>query len=178
MSNTNDCPFCKIVKKEFDAHIIWEDEKHLAFLSIYPNTKGFTVVITKDHYPSYNFDLPDNALSSVENLELGSVVYTDSSHMYTLLKGAYIHESVNHEKDEYVRGDVHTNSIEGFWSLFKRGIYGIYHQVSPKHLQRYCDEFEYRCNTRKIKDSDRFSLVLTHADGRLKYKDLIKRGEI
>ncbi len=60
-----DCIFCKIVNKEIKAHIIWEDENHMAFLSIFPNTKGFTVVITKDHYPSYNFDLPDDILSGL-----------------------------------------------------------------------------------------------------------------
>jgi histidine triad (HIT) family protein len=59
------CIFCKIVSGEAKAHKIWEDEKHLAFLSIFPNTRGFTVVITKDHHPSYNFDLPDNVLSDL-----------------------------------------------------------------------------------------------------------------
>jgi len=57
-----DCIFCKIVKGEAPAHEIWEDEKHLAFLSTFPNTEGFSVVITKDHYPSYAFDLPENVL--------------------------------------------------------------------------------------------------------------------
>jgi diadenosine tetraphosphate (Ap4A) HIT family hydrolase len=60
-----DCVFCKIVKGEAPAHKIWEDEKHLAFLSIFPNTEGFTVVITKKHYPSYAFDLPDNVLKEL-----------------------------------------------------------------------------------------------------------------
>ncbi|HYG15914.1 MAG TPA: IS1595 family transposase [Bacteroidia bacterium] len=82
-------------------------------------------------------------------VEPGTTIYTDSSHMYTpLKKGGYTHESVNHEKSEYVRGIVHTNSIEGFWSLLKRGIIGTFHQVSPQHLQRYCDEFSYRYNRR------------------------------
>lgn len=56
------CIFCKIVKGEAPCHKIWEDEKHLAFLSIFPNTEGFSVVITKEHYPSYAFDLPDEVL--------------------------------------------------------------------------------------------------------------------
>lgn len=59
------CIFCKIVNKESPAHIIWEDEKHLAFLSIFPNTQGFTVVIPKKHYPSYAFDLDDNVLQEL-----------------------------------------------------------------------------------------------------------------
>ncbi|MDP3974272.1 MAG: HIT family protein [Candidatus Daviesbacteria bacterium] len=58
----NDCIFCKIVKGEAPSHLIWEDEKHLAFLSIFPNTVGFSVVITKQHYPSYAFDLEDDVL--------------------------------------------------------------------------------------------------------------------
>jgi histidine triad (HIT) family protein len=60
-----DCIFCKIVKGEAQAHKIWEDEKHLAFLSIFPNKEGFTVLITKKHYPSYAFDLPDNVLKEL-----------------------------------------------------------------------------------------------------------------
>ena len=59
------CIFCKIVKGEAPAHKIWEDEKHLAFLSIFPNTEGFSVVITKEHYPSYIFDLPEDVLAGL-----------------------------------------------------------------------------------------------------------------
>lgn len=58
----NDCIFCRIVSGEAPAHIVWEDEKHLAFLSIFPNTEGFSVVVTKQHYPSYAFDLRDEIL--------------------------------------------------------------------------------------------------------------------
>ncbi len=58
----DDCPFCKIVRGEAPANRIWEDEQHLAFLSIFPNTQGFSVVITRQHYPSYAFDLPDDVL--------------------------------------------------------------------------------------------------------------------
>lgn len=61
----SDCIFCKIVKGDSPFHKIWEDEGHLAFLAIYPNTEAFTVVITKEHYPSYAFDLPDKVLSNL-----------------------------------------------------------------------------------------------------------------
>jgi len=61
----DDCIFCKIVSGEAPSHKVWEDEKHLAFLSIFPNTKGVTVVITKEHYPSYAFDLPDDILNGL-----------------------------------------------------------------------------------------------------------------
>ena len=59
------CIFCKIVKGEAPCHKIWEDESHLAFLSIFPNTEGFSVVITKEHYHSYAFNLPDNILEKL-----------------------------------------------------------------------------------------------------------------
>lgn len=60
-----DCIFCKIAQGETPAHKIWEDEKHLAFLGIFPNTEGMAVVITKKHYPSYAFDLPDEVLKDL-----------------------------------------------------------------------------------------------------------------
>ena len=59
------CIFCKIVRGEVPPHKIYEDEKHLAFLSIFPNTEGFSVVITKEHYPSYAFNLPDEVLKEL-----------------------------------------------------------------------------------------------------------------
>lgn len=61
----DDCIFCRIARGHEKAHVIWEDDKHVAFLSIFPNTPGFTVVITKDHFPSYNFDLPDDVLAEL-----------------------------------------------------------------------------------------------------------------
>lgn len=61
----NDCIFCKIAAGQAKAHIIWSDEKHIAFLSIFPNTEGFSVVIPRKHYPSYNFDLPDEVLKEL-----------------------------------------------------------------------------------------------------------------
>lgn len=63
--NSMSCIFCKIVSGEAPSHRIWEDEKHLAFLSIFPNTEGFSVVITKEHFDSYAFDLPDTVLTDL-----------------------------------------------------------------------------------------------------------------
>lgn len=63
--HTIPCPFCQIAQGQAKAHIVWSDEKHLAFLSIFPNTKGFTVVIPREHYPSYTFDLPDLVLQDL-----------------------------------------------------------------------------------------------------------------
>ena len=64
--------------------------------------------------------------------------------------------------------------MEGFWGLLKRGILGIYHNVSNKHLQRYVDEFVFRYNTRKISESERFALFLQHMENRLTYQELIR----
>lgn len=60
-----DCIFCKIIKNESPRHLVWEDDKHIAFLSVFPNTEGVTVVIPKQHYPSYAFDLPDDVLTGL-----------------------------------------------------------------------------------------------------------------
>lgn len=108
----------------------------------------------------------------------GSTMVTDSFAMYAFLsKGSeFTHVVVDHSKGEYVKGGFHTNGIENFWSLLKRGIIGIFHQVSPWHLQRYCDEFAARYNTRGIKDYERFDIVLQNSDGRLKYNQLIGRA--
>jgi len=80
-----------------------------------------------------------------------SVVYTDEYTTYDNVRWmgkSYQHRRINHPEKVYVRGDVHTNTIEGFWSLLKRGIGGVYHSVSAKHLQMYCDEYSYRYNRR------------------------------
>ena len=110
------------------------------------------------------------------HIEVNSIMVTDSHHLYhSLTKDEkYIHETVYHNTEEYVneRG-FHTNTIEGFFSLLKRGIYGIYHSVSPWHLQRYCEEFSFRYNSRKITDDERFELSIQNSDGRLKYNQLI-----
>ncbi len=104
----------------------------------------------------------------------GSRVITDESSIYYKIKEDYNHTTINHKSKQYVVGDNHTNTIEGYWSLFKRGIYGIYHQVSPKHLHRYCNEFTYRYNTRKQFEDERFADVIVKSDGkRLKHNDLI-----
>ena len=114
----------------------------------------------------------------VDKVAKGSTIVTDGYHIYKRLAADYNHITVDHAKDEYVTKEgFHTNSIEGYWSQLKRGIYGIYHQVSPKHLHRYCDEFAYRYNTRKKTDSERFNLSIEKASGkRLRYKHLIQKN--
>lgn len=110
-----------------------------------------------------------------ENIDKDAVLITDSFGAYTGVGQEYAgHEVVNHSEQEYVRDSVfHTNTIEGAFSLFKRSIYGIYHQCSAKHLARYCDETMFRYNFRKAKDADRFRYSLTLVEGRLTWKALV-----
>jgi transposase len=89
-----------------------------------------------------------------------AMVYTDENATYRVVnKLGYKHESVSHKKDEWVRGNVHTNTIEGFWSLVKRGIDGCYHAVSPKYLQSYLNEYQFRYNHR-LEECPMFLTVL------------------
>jgi transposase-like protein len=108
-----------------------------------------------------------------ENVTPGSNLYTDEAKIYKRDLTEYKQETVFHGRKEWVRGDVTVNHIENFFGVMKRGIYGIYHQISYKHCQRYCDEFAARYNTRDIKDGQRFSLVLGNIEGRLTYKRLV-----
>lgn len=108
-----------------------------------------------------------------KNVEPGTEVMTDTAQPFKRLAQNFVHSSVNHSLKEYVNGKCHTNTIEGFWSLFKRGLDGIYHQVSFKHVQRYAHEFVLRYNSRKFNENQRFNLVLTNMVGRLTYKELI-----
>ena len=100
-------------------------------------------------------------------------LYTDEHVGYKSLKRVYDHSVVKHKEHQYVNGRIHTNTIEGFWSLLKRGIFGIYHFTSKKHLQMYVDEFVFRYNTRTITSSNRFDLMLSNMENRLTYKELI-----
>jgi len=114
------------------------------------------------------------------HIEKGSIMVTDSHPLYVHLRDSpyYKHQVVNHKTEEYVNKDgFHTNTVEGVFSLVKRGLYGIYHSVSEKHLQRYLNEFCLRYNTRKIGDDDRFDITFRNCEGRLKYKDLIKTND-
>jgi transposase-like protein len=78
-----------------------------------------------------------------------SMIYTDDFPLYDGVgKMGYVHNRINHSQRVYVMGDVHTQTIEGFWSLLKRGIGGVYHSVSEKYLQTYCDEYAFRYNRR------------------------------
>jgi transposase-like protein len=96
-----------------------------------------------------------------KNVEAMSKVYTDEFVSYKRVGGRFQeHATVNHTAGEYARGKVHTNTIEGYFSLLKRGLNGIYHKVSQEHLHRYLAEFDFRYSNRKIEDTERAALAL------------------
>lgn len=103
----------------------------------------------------------------------GAKVVTDELSSYNGLEGmGYTHAVVNHGKEEYVNGELFTNSVEGFWGHFKRCIFGIYHFVSPKYLQRYIDEMVFRWNTRRSSESKRFEAMFQRSIGTVRWVDI------
>jgi len=115
----------------------------------------------------------------LKNIKYGSQVFTDEAVQYDTMRHRYIHDTVNHS-DCYVKGQVHTNSLENFWALMKRNLSGTYVAVEPFHLDRYLDEQVFRFNNRQNKnDGDRFRKVVGQLAGRrLTYEKLTgKEGE-
>lgn len=94
-----------------------------------------------------------------EKVEKGTQIFTDEWKSYVGLTGKFKHDVVRHSSGQYVKGLAHTNTLEGFWSLLKRGIVGQYHQVSKRHVGRYIDEFCFRYNNRK--NDNIFTLLLS-----------------
>jgi transposase-like protein len=127
--------------------------------------------------------IPDVTRETLQNeilrqIDRGATVYTDGATGYDRLKmHEFVHETVNHV-EEYVRGQVHTQGIENFWSLLKRGLKGTYVAVEPFHLDRYLDEQMFRYNNRAtrdnpLNDADRFMLAVSQIAGkRLTYREL------
>jgi len=111
-------------------------------------------------------------------VEPGSRLFTDAHAAYLGLGADYVHEAVDHAI-EYVRGAVHTNGMENFWSLFKRAIKGTYVSIEPFHLDAYVVEETFRFNERKDNDGGRFRKVLSNVKGkRVTYKELTGNGTI
>jgi transposase-like protein len=112
-----------------------------------------------------------------KTVEQGAKVMTDDLPTYQKLGLNFNHFVINHSQGSYAKGLIYTNTIEGFWSLLKRGIIGIYHFVSYKHLNAYCNEFSFRYNTRRLAESERFDLAIIQATGRrLKFAALISKS--
>lgn len=126
---------------------------------------------------SANISGQDIRLFIVGNVAQNSKLFTDEAKFYKQLANVYQHESVNHSSNEYRRGECHTNTLEGYWSLLKRQIIGIHHSVSGKHLQRYSNESSYRYNHRELTQDAKFDNTIKRCNGRLKYKQLTKKDE-
>jgi len=115
-----------------------------------------------------------------KNVHKESVLYTDESRLYGGMKNAFKdHEAVTHSRGEYVRGIVHSNTIESYFSIFKRGMRGTYQHCAEKHLHRYLAEFDFRHNKRvalEVSDEDRAGYILDGIVGkRLTYETTLKR---
>jgi transposase-like protein len=111
------------------------------------------------------------------HLDFNSRLYTDGAMHYVKLMPAGQHESVDHSKGEYVRGDVHTNTLEGFFSIFKRGMVGVYQHCNEAHLHRYLAEFDFRYNNRVargVSDEERTDCAIRGIIGkRLTYRETV-----
>jgi len=106
------------------------------------------------------------------------MIVTDDFNQYVgIADGNTKHQTVSHSQKEWVRGIVHTNGLEGVWSLFKRSIVGSYHQISVKHLDRYLDEFEFRFNNRENSFLFRDTLLRLLNSTNLEYKNLIAEDD-
>jgi transposase-like protein len=111
-----------------------------------------------------------------ENVNPDAIIITDTHLAYQGLQYEYAgHFTVNHSQMQFKNGIACTNTVEGFFSQLSRSIFGIYHSVSPKHLERYCAETAYRYNNRKITDKERFTITLQNPQGRLTYNNLIQK---
>jgi len=110
-----------------------------------------------------------------DTIKDGSEVHTDESPLYSDLGVSYTHDTIVHSARQYVKGNTHTNTIENFWSVLKRGLYGVYHQVSDKHFEAYLDEYAARFNTRKLTSQQRFEKFLLDSESVLSYKVLTSK---
>ena len=130
-------------------------------------TKAFPIEDTSRHMLSHAIH---------DNVETGATIHSDEHAGYDRLSKDFIHETINHKAGEYVRDGVSTNGIESVWAVMKRGLHGVYHHASEKHLHRYVDEFAFRLNEVTLTaHPDRLdSFVDGVAGKRLTYKMLIQ----
>ena len=127
--------------------------------------------------PAASVDMATVKKAIFDRVEIGSTIHTDEAAVYQGLDGLFFtHDTVNHSEGEFVRGNVTTNGVESVFAVFKRGLIGVYHHVSPDHLGRYTNEFAFRLSEGNVRRHtlDRLeSLTLGTAGKRLTYKDLI-----
>lgn len=116
----------------------------------------------------------DNLKSAIrETVHPKAAIQTDELNLYKGIGQEFAggHQTVNHSQGEYARGEVNTNTAESFFALLKRGVHGTFHHVSKTHLHRYCDEFSFRWDERKVTDGERTVAAIKGAEGkRLIYK--------
>ena len=155
--------------------------KRKAFKDAGPAAGKTAVVGVKDRRTSLvtarvveNTDAPTLQGFVHQNTMPGGKVFTDESRAYLGLKRLYSHEAVNHSVGEYVRDQAHTNGMESFWSMLKRAHKGTFHKISPKHLQRYVNEFAGRHGIREKDTIDQMNAVIAGMVGRrLLYRELV-----
>jgi ISXO2-like transposase domain len=138
------------------------------------SAKNITPVLGKVEINAKNIDNIQSVTLTKEiivSVKESASLYTDEWFGYNGVSRIYDHLFVKH--GQYVNDRTHTNIVEGFWSLLKRGIFGIYHFISKKHLQMYVDEFVFRYNTRDTSEAMRFNISLSNTQNRLTYKELI-----
>ena len=109
----------------------------------------------------------------LKSVKKSANIYTDEWLGYNEIHKYYNHSIVKHCEKEFVNGNAYTNNMECFWGILKRGILGIYHFTSKKHLQIYLDEFVFRYNTRYMTEQNKFETLLSNMNVRTKYKELI-----
>lgn len=144
------------------------------------STKDKTPVLGMiERYGKVNAKIVENVQADtltreiIKSVRESANIYTDEYLGYNRISQFYLHAVVRHKISQYVDGLAFTNNIENFWSLVKRGLLGIYHFTSKKHLQRYLDEFVFRYNTREYTESGRFARLLTNMTVRTRYRDLV-----
>lgn len=127
------------------------------------------------------FPVPDRSVNTLQSVvhaavEVGANLFTDEHAGYADLDGLFFrHQTINHSAKEYVRGDAHTNGVESVWAVLKRGLHGVYHHASRKHLHRYVDEFTFRLNAGNVARHtlDRLDSFVDGVVGRrITYKEL------
>ena len=148
-------------------------DKEPVFGMIERNKPGKPSQVRAYHVPQVNRfsfygKIKENVIADAE------LIVTDEAHLYKSLgKHFKRHEIVNHSAKQWIRGEVHTQSIENFWSLFKRGVIGSYHKVSIKHLDRYLAEFCYRFNGRQNEELFAMTILALVIAAKMSYAQLI-----
>ena len=158
-----------------------ESNKHYNKRSKVTGTVGKTIVIGAKDRATNKVSAKKISSANKETLRkfvnsntaMGSTIYTDDYPAYNGVRRR--HKTVNHSISQYINGQAHTNGIESFWSILKRGYHGTFHHMSEKHLDRYVGEFAGRYNARDLDTINQMELIAKNMEGKqLKYRDLTK----